>query len=502
MASRFPRVSFYVQLVIPSSVDLFNATQLRAVEFWLRQDLGFLTAPNVVGVELAAFPYGEWSINWSEPPTKTENTSWVAWERDSGLFGKGQPIPPYDPAGTVYAPLFAQWAVGSTANISATLLGFMRALRPDLQYGLSQYDSVASSSGFDWSAYTFVEMARPNFTLTQNLGLAVPVEGFTSYPYAFVLISMPMASAYRASLGTLWVDDSFVMMSTSSQDDTGTALFKFELNEVSTYLNDETPLVNAFFAGPHGGYVPLQEYVLDPALQLNLRELPLPSSRPAPVLVIRPTYSLGMNSSAYQQQLFYSLTEMGVPFDTISEAYAYANPSSLRGYRYVIYASDQITPQMFWLLDHDGVENIGLSDCFPGYIKSNEPGASGAFNVTVRDFSQSSLFFLAPLGQPVQKGRFEVHFGSNVLLWNATGLYADGLKLEVSAVDYLGLTTFWALAVKASAVAVIAGLAVLALSFYRNHRKSKKLEAILQRSADRRSFRRAHPCRPLSGSAR
>ncbi|MGC8632021.1 MAG: hypothetical protein ACP5T2_06385, partial [Thermoprotei archaeon] len=382
LASKYPNVTFMVQFVIPASTDLYNETQLIGAENELKQSLLALNQSNEKYAEIEAMDDGSWSLNWGTP-TNSEVSAWKAW-----LAQRNLPDISYGPVNTVYEPLFAQWAVNSSAYIAADIINFSRSIRPGLKYGLCQYDSIAQDLNSTSSLYTFASVVRPDFILTMNLALAVPAKGFTSYPYVFILLTLPMDPSYYKSLGTqLMVSDSFAAITSSSDDTIGMSVYKFTLNEVSTYLSGATPIINMAFADPSGNFVDQQEFVIDPALQLD--SLPSPSMTEAPVLVIRPSYSLGYQNwtAYYQQELFYSLTNLGIPFNYVSEAYVYSNPSVLQNYKYVIYASTQITPQMLYALSRDTQSiKIGLNSVIPGYIYSNLPksyNGTSAFNELV-----------------------------------------------------------------------------------------------------------------------
>jgi len=484
LASQYPRVDFYVGFLIPATIDLYNATQYSDVETELREDLEAINATNVVGVEISAMAYGLWDVAWVKSPPEAELEAWYSWLSERDL-----PRVPFAQNGTVYTPLFAEWALDSSAQLAAGLINYSRNVKPGLMYGLAQFDSVAVDEDTVQSLYTFVTAAHPNFTVTQDLALARPVEGYTSYPYAYVLLTVPMAPQYRDSVGVLWVDDSFAAITSSSRDTTGMAMFKFSLNELSTYLFNATPLVNAFFVGPDGNYVPLQEYVLDPALQIGLSSIPRPSSAPAQVLVIRPTYSIGnVNvSGSIQQQLFYSLIRMGVRFDYVSEAYVYAHPGVLRNYKYIIYASDEITPQMNYILWQDNSsQKIGLSSTFVGYFYSRLPARySLPFNLYLASYNTSSLSFL---GRELPPANHELFFGLNVLSWNSTGLYLNGNLVSVKATDYLGLTSGWVSFLYVAVILAILGFGVASYSMIRGWRKRQRIRKILEKGSTTESM--------------
>ncbi|MFQ1020744.1 hypothetical protein [Tardisphaera saccharovorans] len=478
LAARYPKVTFYVELVIPPQVDLYNGSALSQVESELRACLLAINESNVKGVLLGAMAYGQWGVLWVRHPPKAELTSWYSWLQSRGfqrlVFAQN---------GTVYTPLFAEWAVQSAAQIAAELINYSRGVRPDLAYGIVQYDSVAEDLDTVQSLYTFYQEVRPNFTLTQDLALARPVQGYTSYPYAYVILTAPMSPSYEQSVGELWVDDSFAAITSSSRDTSGMALFKFELNEVSTYMSGATPLVNAFFVGPDGNFVPLQEFVLDPALQIN--DLPLPTTSISHVLVIRPTFSIGNRNqtAAYQQELFYSLIKMGIPFDYVSEAFVYAHPHVVDRYKYVFYASNEITPQMNYILSSDNSSvKVGLSSTYIGYFYAPEPSSYRLpFNVYVANFTEQPLHFL---GKPLPDSDHEIFYGSNEISWNSSGLYVNGKPISVRNVDYLGLTSGWTMFLSIGAVLAAVGLGLLAYSIYRNRSKERRLREILRESQE------------------
>jgi len=480
LASKYPNVTFMVQFVIPPSVDLYNGTQLREAEQELKGSILDLNQSNERCVEIEAMGGGSWSLDWSTP-TRAEEASWSAWLAERGL-----PKVPYGPVNTVYEPLFSQWAVNSSASIAAQLINFSRSVRPGLEYGLCQYDSIAQDSNSSSSLYTFVKIARPNFVLTMNLALAVPAKGFTSYPYVFVLLTLPMdPSYYKALDAQLMVSDSFAAITSSSDDTTGMSVYKFTLNELSTYLSGATPIINMAFADPSGNYVNQQEFVLDPALQLS--SLPSPSIERATVLVIRPTFSLGYQNwtAYYQQELFYSLTVLGIPFDYASEAYVYSNPSILQNYKYIIYASTQVTPQMLYILSQDKQSTkIGLSSMIPGYIYSPLPGsynASGAFTHLIANFSVntlSSVFGKKP------NDYYTLYFGNNELSWadqsNYSGIFLDGNRITVQETDYLGLLKGAITMAQIAWILAGSGVAVLVASLYYGRHRKRKLEKLLE----------------------
>ena len=477
LAERYGQVPFYVQLIVPSEFDPFNETQLLQVERELGQQLKALNASNVKGVELSALYEGQWVIPWVKRPPADELEAWYSW-----LAQRGLPRVPFAQNGTVYTPLFAQWAVYSAAHLAGELLNYSRSTRPSLEYGLIQFDSVAEDDDSVQSLYEFCSVARPDFVVTEDLGLAEPVPGYASYPYAFLLISLPMAPEYAHSFNcALLVDDSFAGITSGSGDTVGMALFKFTLNEVTTYLSGATPLVDTAFFGPHGDYVPLQEFVLDPALQIRLSSLPSPSFSPAEVLVIRPTYSIGdVNVTAsYQQQLINSLARMGVPFDYVSEAFVYSHPSVLTGYKYVIYASNQITPQMAYILSQDNSSiKVGLSSTYFGYIYSDLPQLHTLpFNKVVQSYNLTELSFL---GKPLPSGSFTLYYGRNAVSWNSTGLYVDGRQVRVAARDYLGLMQSWFTLFHVAEVLVVLGVIFLSAVIYQNRRRSREIRRILK----------------------
>ncbi len=478
LAAQYPGITFYVQIVIPSSYDLFNATQYAQVEAELKQALTSLNSSNVKGVEISALYMGQWAIPWIKNPPSPELQAWYSWLSENGL-----PRVPFAQNGTVYTPLFAEWAVDA-ARLAAGLVNFSRNVRPGLQYGVSQYDSLAIDDDSAQSLYTFYDMVKPNFIITDDLAVARPVQGYTSYPFSYLVLVTPMAPSYYEAIGArLLVDDSFAAVTSTSGDTIGMALFKFELNELSTYLMGATPLVDAMFVGPHGNYVPLQEFVLNPSLQINMSLLPKPSVAPAPVLVIRPTFSVGnVNVSGYyQQELFYSLIRMGVPFNYVSEAYVYSNPGVLRGYKYVIYASDQITPQMNYILSHDNSSiKVGLSSTYLGYIKSNLPGTIRTpFNIVLQNYNMTSLSFL---GSKLPGTMHEIHFGDNVLSWNSSGIYVNGAEMSVKSTDYLGLMGTWFTALHVAIVMGVVGLAILVFSAYRGYIRAESIRKVLERA--------------------
>ncbi len=476
LAARYPDVTFYIELVVPPQVDLYNASSLAQTESALRACLMAINESNIRGVLLGAMAYGQWGVLWVKHPPAPELSSWYSWLQERGFQKLA-----FAQNGTVYTPLFAEWAIQSAANIAGQLINYSRKVRPDLLYGVVQYDSVAEDEDTVQSLFTFYEVARPNFTVTQNLALARPVQGYTSYPYAYLVLTAPMSPYYQASVGQLWVDDSFAAITSSSRDTTGMALFKFELNEVSTYLSGATPLVDAFYVGPDGSFVPLQEFVLDPALQIS--SLPRPSSSASSVLVIRPTYSIGNcnQTDAYQQELFYSLIRMGIPFNYVSEAFVYSRPSVLRHYKYVIYASNEITPQMNYILSSDNSSiKVGLTSTYIGDFYSSEPGSYKLpFNVYVANFTQQSLGFL---GKPLPNSDHEIFYGDNVLTWNSSGLYVNGKLMRVRAVDYLGLTSGWVLFLQIAGILAVIGVFILAYSIYRNNQKQRRIRQILERA--------------------
>ena len=479
LAAQYPDVTFYVQIVIPSSYDLFNVTQYAEVESGLKQALMLLNSTNVKGIEISALYMGQWAIPWVKNPPGPELQAWYSWLSENGL-----PRVPFAQNGTVYTPLFAEWAVSAAAQLAAGLVNFSRSVRPDLEYGVSQYDSLAIDDDSVQSLYTFYEVVKPNFIITDDLAVARPVQGYSSYPFSYLVLVTPMAPSYYRAVGArLMVDDSFAAVTSTSGDTIGMALFKFELNELSTYLMGATPLVDAMFVGPHGNYVPLQEFVLNPSLQINISSLPKPSVAPAPVLVIRPTFSVGnINVSGYyQQELFYSLIRMGVPFNYVSEAYVYSNPSVLRDYRYVIYASDQITPQMCYILSHDNSSiKVGLRSTYLGYIKSSMPGTTKiTFNVFLQNYNATSLSFL---GRELPGTLHQIHFGDNVLSWNSSGIYVNGVEMSVKSTDYLGLMGTWFTALHVAILMGVFGLAILVFSAYRGYIRAESIRKVLERT--------------------
>jgi hypothetical protein len=480
LAAAYPNVTFMIELVIPNSVDLYNSTQLLLAERELDESLLALNQSNERYVAIDAMNMGTWGLDWSTP-TAAEVDSWDSWLSENGF-----PKIPFAPLGTVYEPLFMQWAVNSAANLSARVLAFAREVRPELKYGLCQYDSIALSLNSTYSLYTFASKVHPDFIITMNFALAVPMPGFTSYPYEFVLLTVPMDPEYYSSIhAKLLVSDSLAGLTESSGDTPAMGLYKFALNELSTYLSGATPIVNMVFVDPYGNLVYNQEFVLDPALQVNY--LPQVSMLTQPVLVIRPTYSLGiLNWTAYyQQQLFYSLTRLGIPFNYVSEAYVYANPSLLQKYKYVIYCSTQITPQMLHILSSDTFsEKIGLQQVIPGYIHSSLPtnySSAQAFNSLVPNFS---LNVTSNLLGGRETNYYTIYFGGNNLTWGTqkifNQLYLNGQKINVSETDYLGLYNWLVVMNKLAYVAGGIVIVVILVSLRLERRRRKKLERILE----------------------
>ncbi|WP_449462634.1 hypothetical protein PQ610_00755 [Tardisphaera miroshnichenkoae] len=472
LAAQFTNVEFYVGLVVPSNDDLFNSSVMAQVESELDQSVRALNQSNIIGVQISALYAGAFALPWTSHPSKAELQDWYSWLSENGL-----PKIPFAPNGTVYVPIFAQWTVNASCELAKQLINSAREANPRLEYGIAQYDSNDLGLDITPSLYNAVVSVRPNFTLTQSMALAVSYES-QSYPYYFVLYSLPMAPAYRASLGELWVDDSFAALTSTSGDNPSTATFKFTLNELSTYLSGETPVIGMEFEGPGEGYVPLQEYALDPALALT--GLPKPSNASAPVLVIRPTYAIGSfaSNSDYQRQLFYALVFHGVPFDCVSEAYVYYDPGVVDAYKYVIYASQEITPQMNFILgqDHRSIK-VGLTSTYVGQLFSRQKGsASLPFNVTVSDFSWSSLSFLPTVSE---RGSYGVSFGNNTLSWNGTSLYLNGEPVSVTAKDYLGLAYYLNLYLDVALAAGAVVIVIFIASLVRVMRRRRRLRELL-----------------------
>jgi len=468
-ALNHPDVTLYVQITLPTC-DIFNQSQLQSLEKRLESFISSINSTNIRYVEFAG-PLQEWSLSWTRVPTLPEVESWQSWLRARGLT----PIA-YAPHVESNAPLFAQWAIDITSNISAQFITVAKLKDPRKLYGFVQYDCVAlDADGRIWDLYYYCKKAQPGFVVTHSLAL---IERSNEGKVLAVVLNPPMASAYRDALGNVELYSPVLTagVSTSAGDDAYTSYYKYTLTEMSTYLNGFNPLI---LLGPEQKDQ-LAEFLLNIALY-GVTDVPPIGNITAPVLVIRPTYAVGRLSktSIQQQTLMYSLVTLDVPFVYMSESYVYDHPDELNGYSYVIYASSQITRQMSYILNglSGNVTTIGLRRVDGGLFYSDLPGSDDTkFTRTLDNFTAvclHTIFTNTSLETALKGDRRVLHYGSNTLRWEAAYVYVNDIRIDYVLDDILGYSPYYPILIYAAILSVSGGC-ILALFLYLRKRSATR----------------------------